>query len=316
MRAMVIEEFGGPEKLKPADVDRPEAGHGEILVKVMASGTNPVEAKVRAGIAYPVELPAILGADASGVVEEVGEGVTKFTVGDEVFYTPRLDNPHGGTYAEYAVVGADIAARKPRNIGHIEAASVPLAGATAYESLVRRLRLQPGETILIHGGAGGVGSFAVQIAKSTGAKVIATSSTTNLDTIKQLGADIVVDYTRENPYEIALEATDGAGVDTVFTPVGADTVRESSGATRTYGRIATILAFDGDLTSVYRNNQTIYGVMLTRDGVLLERLRELIELGHIHPLVDQVLPLEEVGVAHRRLDSGHGRGKIVLDIAG
>jgi NADPH2:quinone reductase len=179
VRAMVIPQFGGPDLFEERDVERPQPGPGEVQVRVVAAGTNPVDAKLRAhGSSAGLEAPIILGADISGVVEEVGPGVTDLAPGDEVYYTPEVFGARSnGSYAEYHVASADIVAKKPASLSH-EAAAVPLAGGTAYEAIVRRLAVRVGETLLIHGGAGGVGSFAVQIAKAAGARVLATAGPT------------------------------------------------------------------------------------------------------------------------------------------
>jgi len=314
MRAMVTPQFGGPDLFEERDVERPHPGPDEILVRVVAAGTNPIDAKLRAaGGSRGLEAPVVLGADVSGVVEEVGVGVTDLAAGDEVYYTPEVFGPgsHGG-YAEYHVAKADIVAKKPASLSHEEAAAVPLAGGTAYEALVRRLAVRVGETVLIHGGAGGVGSFAVQIARSAGARVLATAGPDNQETLEALGADVAIDYTRQDAAEAALDDT---GVDAVLDTVGGETVVNSIPATRPFGRLATILGAQGDLTPLYQKNQTLYGVFLLRERARLEELARLIERGQMRPLVDQVLDLSEVGKAHKRLDSGHGRGKIVLRVS-
>ena len=318
MRAMVLPEFGSPELFEERDVERPEPGPGEVLVRVVASGTNPVDAVLRAnGSAMGLQAPAILGADVSGVVEEVGAGVEEFAPGDEVYYTPEIFGPgSNGGYAEYHVVSADIIAEKPASLSHEEAAAVPLAGGTAWEALVRRLAVGIGETVLIHGGAGGVGSFAVQIAHAAGARVIATAGTNNQQTLKDLGADVAVDYTQQDVSEAVLEDTGGVGVDAVFDTVGSDTIVNSLPCTRPFGRLATILGPQGDFTPLYMNNQALYGVLLLRERERLEEMSLLIERGQMRPIVDEVLDLSGVGKAHERLDSGHGRGKVILRVAG
>src|SRR5215218_9901770 len=186
---MVTPQFGGPDFFEERDVERPRPGAGEVLVRVVAAGTNPVDAKLRAnGSSAGLEAPIILGADISGVVEEVGPGVTDLAPGDEVYYTPEiLGADSNGAYAEYHVALASIVAKKPASLSHEETAAVPLAGGTAYEAIVRRLAVRVGETVLIHGGAGGVGSFAVQIAKASGARVLATASHHNQGVLKELG---------------------------------------------------------------------------------------------------------------------------------
>ncbi|BBL81181.1 NADPH:quinone oxidoreductase [Rubrobacter xylanophilus] len=317
MRAVVATRFGGPEVLEEREVERPAAGPGELLVRVVAASANPIDAKFRAaGESMGLEAPVVLGADVSGVVEEVGAGVEEFSPGDEVYYTPEIFGPGAnGAYAEYHVVDADIAAPKPPSLSHEEAAAVPLAGGTAYEALVRRLAVGVGETVLIHGGAGGVGSFAVQIARACGARVIATAGPENQKTLEELGADVALDYTRDDVTGAVLEDTGGAGADAVFDTVGGETVARSIEATAPFGRMATILGAQGDLTAMYMKNQALYGVLLTRERERLEEMTILIERGQMRPLVDEVLDLGEVARAHQRLDSGHGRGKIVLRVA-
>ena len=317
MRAMVIPRFGGPHLFEERDVERPQAGPGEVLVRVIAAGTNPVDAKLRAaGGSRGLEAPVILGADVSGIVEEAGPGVTDLAPGDEVYYTPEVFGRNAnGAYAEYNVAQAEIVARKPASLSHEEAAAVPLAGGTAYEAIVRRLGVQVGETVLIHGGAGGVGSFAVQIANSAGARVLATAGPDNQELLDELGADVTIDYTQQDVAEVALDNTGGSGVDAVLDTVGGETVVNSIPATRPFGRLATILGAQGDLTPLYQKNQTLHGVLLARERARLREMTKLIERGQMRPVVDQVLDLREVGRAHERLDSGHGRGKIVLRVA-
>ncbi len=317
MRAMVTPQFGGADLFEERDVERPHPEAGEVLVRVVAAGTNPVDAKLRAnGSSAGLEAPIILGLDVSGVVEEVGPGVTDLAPGDEVYYTPEVFGPNSnGSYAEYHVAKADIVAKKPASLSHEEAAAVPLAGGTAYEAIVRRLGVRVGETILIHGGAGGVGSFAVQIAKAAGARVLATAGPHNQGVLKELGANVAIDYSSQDVTEVALDDTGGKGVDAVFDPVGGGTIVKSIPATKPFGRLATILGAQGDLTLLYQKNQILYGVFLQRERARLEEMGRLIERGQVRPLVAEVLPLEEVGKAHERLDSGHGRGKVVLRVA-
>jgi NADPH:quinone reductase len=317
VRAMVIPEFGSPDLFEARDVERPEPGPGEVLVRVIAAGTNPVDAKFRSsGDAMGLETPIILGLDVSGVVEEVGPGVTDLAPGDEVYYTPEVSGPRSNaSYAEHNVAPADIVAKKPASLSHEEAAAVPLAGGTAYEAIVRRLAMRVGETILIHGGAGGVGSFAVQIAKASGARVLASAGTHNQDTLRELGVDVPIDYTSEDVFEVALDDTAGAGVDAVFDTVGGDLIARSIQATRVFGRLASIISLQGDLTPGYRLNQTFNGVFLLRERARLDEMTRLIERRQMRPLVDEVLPLDQVGKAHERLESGHGRGKVVLRVA-
>jgi NADPH:quinone reductase len=315
MRAMVVPQFGGPEVFELKDIPRPAPGPGEVLVRVVCSGVNPVDAKLRRdGRWAQLEPPVVLGHDVSGVVEAAGPGETQFRPGDEVYYTPELFNNPLGSDAEYNVVPESIIAPKPRSLTHEQAAAVPLAGGTAWEGVVRRLQIKPGETILIHGGAGGVGSFAVQIAKAYGARVFATASAKNQSTLKKLGADVAMDYARDNAAEICRRETGGAGVDAVFDTVGGTLIGDSVPAVRAFGRMACILPPGGDLTRLYVKNLTIHAIFLTREGKRLREIARLIDDGRVRPLIDQVLPLEDVRRAHERLDTGHGTGKIVLRV--
>lgn len=313
---MVLPRYGGPELFELRQLPDPRPGQGQLLVRVIASSTNPVEAKIRAG-GYWAKLdpPIVVGYDASGVVEGVGEGVTGFELGDEVFYTPEIIANPAGTHAELHVVEAAIVAQKPKSVDHLAAACLPLAGGTAYEALVRRLRLQVGETVLIQGGAGGVGSFAVQIARAMGARVIATAGPDNQRTLRELGADVCVDYRSQNVTQVALAETSGQGVDAVFSTLSGAVLEQSIQAARPFGRLCTILAPRGDFSALYMKNQVLHGVFLLRERPRLEALRALVDRGLVKPLVDRVLPLDQVAEAHRRLDLGHGRGKWVLQVA-
>ncbi len=316
MRAVVLPRFGGPEVLELREHPRPEPGPGQIRVRVMASATNPVEAKLRAsGTWAGISLPAVIGYDAAGVVDAPGPGVTDLAIGDEVYFTPEIfGNPHG-THAEFTVVAAAIVARKPANLDFVQAAAIPLAGGSAYEAVVRRLAVRLGETVLIHGGAGGVGSFAIQIAKAVGARVLATAGPKNQDLLRQLGADVPIDYSRQSFAEVVAQETGGQGVDATFDTVGGDLLGKSIAATRPFGRLATILGPSGDLSALYSRNQTLHGVFLLRERARLEALARLAERKQLRPIIEQTLPLEQVAEAHRRLDSGHGGGKIVLRVS-
>ncbi|BCP66693.1 NADPH:quinone oxidoreductase [Thermus thermophilus] len=314
MRAVVLKGFGGLEMLEERDLPVPEPGPGEVLVRNLAVAVNPVDAKIRAAGRWAgVEPPFVLGYDAAGVVAKVGPGVKDLKEGDEVYYTPEIfGNPHG-TYAEYTPVPAGIVAKKPKNLSFAEAAAIPLAGGTAWEAVVRRLAVRPGETVLVMGGAGGVGSFAVQFAKAAGAYVIATASAENLPVLKELGADLALDYRGPWPEEV-LKATEGQGVDAALETAGESLVERVIPVVRPFGRIATILPPQGNLSGLYTKNQTLYGVFLTRERKRLLEMRPLFERGLARPLIAEVLPfsLENLRKAHARMDSGHGRGKIVL----
>jgi NADPH:quinone reductase len=314
MRAMVITKFGGPDVFKLREIERPQPRPGEVLVRVVASGTNPVDAKIRqAGSWAGIPFPAVLGYDVSGIVEEIGPGVSGLQPGDEVFFTPEIfGNPHG-SYAEFTIASERIVARKPDGLSHIEAAGIPLAGGTAWEAVIRRLAVRPGETVLIHGGAGGVGSFAVQFAKAAGAQVIATASKANHSFLKELGADVVIDYRDQDVAEQILGEAGHAGIDASFDTAGGN-IEMSTLVTRPFGRIATILPPTGDLSALYMKNQTLFGTFLTRESARLREMTPLFEREQAKVIVDTIMPLEDVAKAHERLDSGHGRGKIILTV--
>lgn len=316
MKAVLLKGFGGLEMLELADLPVPEPGPGEVLVRNLAVAVNPVDAKIRtAGRWAGVEPPFVLGYDAAGVVAKVGPGVKGLKEGDEVYYTPEIfGNPHG-TYAEYTPVPASIVAKKPKGLSFAEAAAIPLAGGTAWEAVVRRLGVRPGERVLVMGGAGGVGSFAVQFAKAAGTFVIATASEAHLPTLTALGADLALDY--RGPWaQAVLEATEGEGVDAAFETAGEGLVERVIPVVRPFGRIATILPPQGNLAGLYTKNQTLYGIFLTREEKRLREMAPLFERGQAKPLLDEVLPfsLENLRKAHARMDSGHGRGKIVLTL--
>jgi NADPH2:quinone reductase len=315
MKAIVLSRFGGPEVLELRELARPAPGPGDLLVRVMAAGTNPVDAKLRADAHWAkLTPPTVIGYDAAGVVEATGPGVTDFAPGDEVYYTPEIVGNPDGSYAQYQRVPAGIVARKPRNLPFVEAAAIPLAGGTAWEAVIRRLALRPGETVLIHGAAGGVGSFAVQFAKAAGARVLATASPENHELLRQLGADVAIDYHTSDAARIALGETEGRGVDAAFDIEGTDRVARCLPGLRAFGRIACILPPQGDLSLLYAKNITLHGVFLTRERERLEEMRVLFERGQARPVIDRVLPLDRVKEAHERLDTHHGRGKIVLEV--
>jgi len=315
MRAVVLDRFGEPGVLRVGEFERPRPDGGEVLVRVYATGANPVDAKIRrAGQWAQIQLPGVIGYDASGTIEAVGPGVTDLAPGDEVWLTPEIFGNRNGSYAEFLVAPARIVARKPTVLSHEQAAAVPLAGGTAWEALVRRLALRPGETVLIHGGAGGVGSFAVQFAKVLGARVLATASASSQQALRQLGADVALDYRADDVFEAAAAENAGAGVDAVLDLVGGDTIARSVEVTRPFGRLATILGAQGDLTPAYLKNHTLFGVFLTRERERLDEMAPVFERGQVTPLLDDVGSLEDIVGVHERLDSGHGRGKVTLRV--
>lgn len=316
MRAMVLPQFGGADLFELRSVERPEPGPGEILVRIVAASVNPVDAKIRVdGSWAQLVPPLILGYDAAGVVEKLGAGVVDFRQGDEVYYTPEIFSNRFGTYAEYNVVDAALAAHKPERLSFAEASAIPLAGGTAWEAVIRRLNVRPGETILIQGAAGGVGSFAVQFAKAAGARVLATASSQNQKTLREVGADVAIDYRNDDVPKIVLTETGGQGADAAFDIEGEDLVARCLPMVRPFGRVAVILAPQGNLAPLFQKNVTLHGIFLTRERRRLEEMRPLFERGQARPLIDSVMPLHDVAKAHKRLESRHGRGKMVLQVA-
>jgi NADPH:quinone reductase-like Zn-dependent oxidoreductase len=313
---MVITSFGGPEVFQEREVEKPTPGKNEILVKVHATSVNPADCGVRQGIFGPaIALPAILGYDVSGVVEAIGEGVQDFKVGDEVFYAIEIFAGAGGN-AEYHVAHASIVTKKPSNLSHQEAASVPVAGGTAWAALISKADIRLGETVLIHGGAGGVGSFGVQIAKAAGAYVYATCGSYDADLVKSIGADRVIDYRTENFVDIIQNETGGKGVDVTFSTVSGPVLAESLKVTKTEGRAVTVTGVEGDLNFAIRKNITVHFVHLDNPRPKLEALRTIIERGQLKPVVGMTFPLNQVAQAHKKLEQGGEGvyGKIVLAV--
>ena len=314
MHAIVFETYGDPDVLHLRKVALPEPGPGEVRVAVFAAGTNPVDTSSRRGSSWAgIRAPATPGSDASGVIDAVGPGVTQFAPGDEVFYMARFRNNPCGTYAEYHVVEAALIAPKPRTLSHVQAAALPLAAGTAYETIVRRLALTQGEWVLLYGAAGGVGTFALQFAVAQGAQVIAVARASHHALLQELGAVACLDYTTQNVLREA-EAKAGRKLDAVVDLVGGETIAQSLGVVRPYGRVASIVGVQGDLDLLLDLNITFHGILVHPDQRRLEILNALVSSGVLRPIIDQVLPLQEAAQAHRRLESGHGQGKIVLAV--
>lgn len=317
MKAMVIKDFGGSEVFELREVDKPTPGKNELLVKVYATSVNPADCGVRQGVFGPrIKLPAILGYDVSGVVEAIAENVRDFQVGDEVYYAIGLMDGDGAN-AEYHVANESIVAKKPANLSHQEAASIPVAGGTAWAALIDRANIKIGETVLIHGGAGGVGSFAIQIAKAAGAYVYTTCGGYDVDFVKSIGADRAIDYRNENFVEIIQRETAGQGVDVCLSTVGGEVFPQSLIATKVDGRAVTVTGVQGDLNFAIGKNITVHFVHLERPRPKLEALRTLIERSQIKPVVGMTFGLNQVDQAHERLEQGGAgvRGKIVLQVA-
>ena len=307
MKAVVAHEYGGPEVLKYQDVPVPEPKDNEILVRLIASGVNPADPLILNGKyakEFGTHLPLILGYEMAGVVVKTGANVTKLKAGDPV-YAYLL---WGGGWAEYCISNEGESAIKPKSLSFTEAAPVPLAALTAWQALVDIGKIQSGQTVLIHGGSGGVGSLAIQIAKLRGARVIATASTANQDLLKQLGADVAIDYTKQKFEEIAHD------VDLVLDPVGRDTLARSYGVVKKSGIVVTLVS---RCDEAELKKHEIRGASLSShpDATELAEITKLIDDGKIKPIVSQVLPLTEAAKADAQAATHHTRGKIVLRIA-
>jgi NADPH:quinone reductase-like Zn-dependent oxidoreductase len=307
MKAVRIEHFGGPEALQLQEIERPAPKDDEVLIEVRAASVNPVDYKIRSGQYPPAKqdvLPKVLGRDVSGVIVGRGAAVATFLDGDEVM--AMLDRGQGG-YAEYVAVPADLCVRKPDSLNHAEAAAVPLAAITAWQGLFDHGGLLPGQRVLIHGGAGGVGHFAIQLAKSHGAYVITTCSADDADFVRSLGADEVIDYKNERFEDIVSD------VDIVFDLVAGSTQERSWAVLKDGGTMVSTLAKPSDRQAqMHHARATNY--LAKPDGAELGQIAHLITEKKLHPHVEARLPLEQVARAHRKLEQEHPRGKVVLDV--
>lgn len=310
MKAVRIHRYGGPEVLVYEDAPRPEPKKGELLVRVHAAGINPVDWKIREGYLKTLlrhHLPLILGWDVSGIVEEVGPAIGDFKAGDAVYARPDIGRD--GAYAEYMVVKAKEVAHKPRALDHVHAAAVPLAALTAWQSLFDAARLKGGQHVLVHAAAGGVGHFAVQLAKWKGAHVIGTASAKNREFVRSLGADEVIDYTATR-FEDAVR-----DVDVVFDTVGGEVQRRSLSVLKRGGVLVSILEPFSRLKAALRGRCARF-VFVQPNAKQLVELANLIDSGKVKPVVETVLPLTDARQAHELSQRGHTRGKLVLRVRG
>jgi NADPH:quinone reductase-like Zn-dependent oxidoreductase len=308
MKAIVIREFGGPEVLHMEDVPKPKPAADEVLIKVYASGINPVDWKIRKGLRkerFPTNFPLILGWDVSGVVEEAGNAVQHLKKGDEVYSRP--DPTKNGTYAEYVVVKANQVGLKPKSINHIKAAAVPLAGLTAWQGLFDFGKLDKGQKVLIHAASGGVGTYAVQFAKWKGAYVIGTASEKNIELVKQLGADEVIDYKKEKFEDKVKEA------DLVLDTVGGDTQKRSLQVLKNGGRLITTLKAEF-VQEAKEKNIHLESFIAQSYSEQLEQIARLIDEGKVRSIITEVFPLEKAAQAQKKSEEGHVVGKIVLQV--
>ncbi|MGZ4859476.1 MAG: NADP-dependent oxidoreductase [Candidatus Angelobacter sp.] len=333
MRAVIAEQYGGAEVLEISeDLPVPRVGPNGVLVQVHATSVNPVDWKLRQGLLHavmPVVFPVIWGCDLAGVVTEVGPSVTLFKPGDEVYGMKDgyVGKTYRGTYAEYVAVPEKSLAAKPSNLSYEEAAAVPATALTAWQAMVNQGNLKPGQRVLIHAGAGGVGVMAIQIAKAFGAYVAATASTRNQDFLRELGADLAIDYTRDKIDKIRPK------FDLVLDGVGKSVWADSFRALKAGGRLVTLTApipqesagklkffataIPGLAGGVVRGLLGGKRLLVTRvkpRGGELEKISTLIEAGKIRPVVEKVFALGQIAEAHRASETGHVRGKLAIKV--
>jgi NADPH:quinone reductase-like Zn-dependent oxidoreductase len=305
VKAAFIEQFGGPDVIKYGDLPDPVAGPGQVVVDVVAASVNGADWRVRAGLYAETKFPLVLGRDFSGMVAALGAGVDDLKVGDAVFGV--LEAGREGAYAEKVAITAAIVAKKSAALSHTDAAALALTGITVLISVETTLQLQRGETILIQGGAGGVASVAIQIAKHIGARVITTTSAANVDYVRGLGADQVVDYTAQDFTRVV------SGCDAVFDTVGGDVAQKSFAVLRPGGRGAFI-ASGMQAPKPERDDVTALRPAVCRARAPLERIAELVAIGAVRPPEIKQFPLSQAAEAHRVSEGRHFRGKLILQV--
>jgi NADPH:quinone reductase-like Zn-dependent oxidoreductase len=305
MKAVFIEHFGGPEVLKYGDLPDPAAAPGEAVIDVVAASVNAADWKARAGQYGQSKFPLVLGRDFSGVVSAVGNGVEDVKIDDSVFGV--CETGQEGAYAEKVAVKAAIIAKKPDGLSHVEAAAMALTGLTGLIAIEATLKLRSGEIILVQGGAGGVASFAIQLAKHIGARVITTTSAANRDYVRDLGADDIIDYNAQDFTKVV------TGCDAVFDTVGGDVAQKCFTVLKPGGR-AAFIASGAQAPKPHRNDVASLRPAVERSRQSLERIAELLEAGAIRPPQIKLYHLSEAAYAHRLSESRHFRGKLVFQV--
>jgi NADPH2:quinone reductase len=319
---------GGPEVLATVDIPAPAPGDNELRVRLHAAGVNPIDTKLRSrGVFFENALPAVLGCDGAGTVETIGKRVTPLQPGDEVWFCHGGLGREQGNYAEFTVVNEQIARRKPASLSFEQAAAAPLILITAWEALFDRARLEAGQTVLVHGGAGGVGHVAIQLAKNAGASVCTTvGSEENTRFVLSLGADQVINYHHEDFADAVLEWTHGRGVDVALDIMGGPVFQNTLRAMAHYGSLITLLDPGTDVVWKEARNRNLrigFELMLTpmleqlpgaraHQAEILDHCAALADAGKLKIEVSQSLPLEQAARAHQQIETGHTRGKLVL----
>jgi len=332
MKALVLKRYGGAEPLAFADVARPTIGPDDILVKVRAAGVNPIDNMIPKGMFKPIlkfQLPATMGSDFAGVVVEIGSRVSRFQPGDAVYGS--VFDLGNGSFAEFVAVPEHAAAPKPANLSFVEAASIPMVGLTVWQAFKEHMQLKPGQKIFIPAGSGGIGTFAIQLAKHMGATVGTTTSTANIELVRTLGADEVVDYKKQNfkdvlhDYDAVLGTTQGDGLETAL-----DIVRPRSKVVSLIGppdaafarargmNVVMKLVFgllSAKIRRLAKQRGATYSFMFVRpDGSQLARIGELLEAGRIRPVIDKVFPFTQAKAGLAYLEQGRAKGKVVLQM--
>lgn len=310
MRAAQLTHYGGQDAVQfTTEAPVPEITPGHVLVKVAAASINAIDWKIREGMMQqmaPVAFPAVLGGDLAGTVEKVGEGVEGFTIGQAVYGQTNPFSGHG-SFAEYSLILAGNLAPKPQTANTEQAAALPLTAASAYQALVETLDLQPGQKILIHGGAGGIGSFAIQLAKHLGAYVTATAATDDLEFVRQMGANQAIDYTSQKFEEIV------TSYDAVFDTVGGETAEKSYAALKPGGQLVSMAAMPNEVLAG-EHNVTASAQQTRVTTERLQKVAKLVDQGVLVPAIDKTFPLEKTAEALEYMRQGHHRGKVVINV--
>lgn len=324
MRAMVIDGFGGPDQLQWGEVPKPVPGPGEVLVKIAYAAVNPADWKTREGMLskyIDYRFPFVLGFDLAGTVEAIGPGVSQWRPGDRVFGTSRQGQGLNGSYAEFAIASATLLATIPDTISDAEAAGLPTAGTTAFGGMVDVGAARAGQSVLVNGGAGGVGSIAIQIAVAQGAKVAATCGPGNIDYVMSLGADLAIDY-RNGSVVQAIRKWAPDGVDLVLDAVGQNSLLpQAIDLVKPGGSFVEIETLISEASPAEKAAAADKGVRIVSNMIAIERLpqhlaglAELVAAGKVRPPATVEMPLAEVAEAHRLVQAGHVRGKIALKV--
>jgi NADPH2:quinone reductase len=327
MQAQVITQFGSPTSFEVVDIPTPQITPNHVLIRVLATSVNPVDYKIRQGAVADIapDFPAVLHGDVAGVIEAVGKGVTAFQPGDEVYACAGGVKGLGGALAELMLADADLVALKPKSLKMLEAAALPLVSITAWEGLIDRAQVQPGQTVLIYGATGGVGHIGVQLAKWAGATVYALVSNEEKAAIaRKLGADFTINYQQQPVEEFVANDTDGQGFDVVFDTVGNDNLQAAFKAAKLNGTVvSTVSLSQQDLTLLHAKGLTLHlvymlipllcGVNRARHGKILTQLAHLVDAKKLQPLLDsEVFDFSKVSQAHQRAESGQAIGKVVV----